>query len=216
MNRQQLLDQALQTIDQLPDERISEVIDFASFMLKKHEETALQKGIEQLVETSEKSKQIEKEAALNINFKIPNKDYLLSRGYPMYIAPKGDRWTKDCLRLHANKRGVYVHHNSNEVLYIGQTVKGKWGTFSERLRREFQETSSQNSRLHKFLTSKAAGGLYTVCFDFDDIEFWITETTSFLSNENKALAFEQILIGHYNPEGNRNGVFQKVERGISL
>ncbi|WP_019989470.1 hypothetical protein [Rudanella lutea] len=53
MNRQQLLDQALQTIDQLPDERISEVIDFASFMLKKHEETALQKGIEQLVETSD-------------------------------------------------------------------------------------------------------------------------------------------------------------------
>jgi hypothetical protein len=52
MSRRQLLDQALETINKLPEERISEVIDFASYMLKKHEEATLQKGIERLVETS--------------------------------------------------------------------------------------------------------------------------------------------------------------------
>ena len=53
MSRHQLVEQALQTINQLPEEKISEVVDFASFMLKEHEEAILQKGIEQLVETSD-------------------------------------------------------------------------------------------------------------------------------------------------------------------
>ncbi|MCY7358848.1 MAG: hypothetical protein LH609_15595 [Rudanella sp.] len=52
MSRRQLLAQALETINKLPEERISEVINFASYMLKKHEEAILQKGIERLVETS--------------------------------------------------------------------------------------------------------------------------------------------------------------------
>ena len=52
MSRRQLLDQALETINKLPEERISEVIDFASYVLKKHEEATLQKGIKRLVETS--------------------------------------------------------------------------------------------------------------------------------------------------------------------
>lgn len=53
MSRRQLVEQALQTIDQLPEEKISEVVDFALFILKQHEETILQKGIERLVETSD-------------------------------------------------------------------------------------------------------------------------------------------------------------------
>jgi hypothetical protein len=53
MSHQQLVEQALETISQLPDEKVSEVIDFASYILKKHEEATLQKGIERLVETSQ-------------------------------------------------------------------------------------------------------------------------------------------------------------------
>lgn len=53
MSRRQLVDQVLQTVNQLPEEKISEVIDFAAYMLKKYEETILQKGIERLVETSD-------------------------------------------------------------------------------------------------------------------------------------------------------------------
>ncbi len=52
MSRQQLIEQVLQTISQLPEDKVTEVIDFASYILKKHEEATLQKGIEQLVETS--------------------------------------------------------------------------------------------------------------------------------------------------------------------
>jgi len=53
MSRLQLVQQAIQTINQLPDEKVVEVADFASYVLKKHEEAVLQKGIQQLVETSD-------------------------------------------------------------------------------------------------------------------------------------------------------------------
>jgi predicted 3-demethylubiquinone-9 3-methyltransferase (glyoxalase superfamily) len=52
MSRRQVIEKALEVISQLPDEKVSEVVDFASFVLKRHEETTLQKGIEQLIETS--------------------------------------------------------------------------------------------------------------------------------------------------------------------
>lgn len=52
MSRRQLVEQVLQTLEQLPEEKISEVIDFASYMLKKHEERVLQEGIQHLVENS--------------------------------------------------------------------------------------------------------------------------------------------------------------------
>lgn len=53
MSRRQLVKQALETINQLPEEKVSEVVNFASYILKKHEETVLQQGIARLVETSE-------------------------------------------------------------------------------------------------------------------------------------------------------------------
>ena len=53
MSRHQLVEQVLQTVGQLPEEKISEVIDFASYVLKKHEESLLQKGIERLVSASD-------------------------------------------------------------------------------------------------------------------------------------------------------------------
>lgn len=53
MSHRQLVEQALEAISQLPDEKVSEVIDFASHTLKKHEEETLKKGIERLVETSQ-------------------------------------------------------------------------------------------------------------------------------------------------------------------
>lgn len=135
----------------------------------------------------------------------------------MSIAPKGDKWLKSCLADYANERGVYIHHNGIEILYVGQTVKGKWGTFSERLRREFQETSSQNNRLHKFLYEEAKiSGIKTVCFSLNEIEERVNGEPSKLSNENKALIFEQLLIGIFQPKGNRSGIFENSELVVAV
>ncbi|GAA4412869.1 hypothetical protein GCM10023187_40520 [Nibrella viscosa] len=53
MSRRQVIDQMLQMMNQLPDEKLNEVADFTSFVLKRHEESLLQQGIEHLVETSD-------------------------------------------------------------------------------------------------------------------------------------------------------------------
>ena len=130
----------------------------------------------------------------------------------MVVSPKGSEWKKVCLGRYADERGVYVHHDGFEILYVGQTVKGKWGTFSERLRREFQETSSQNSRLYQFLLEKGkVRPIKTVCFSLSDIEKLVGGAPHNLSKENKALIFEQLLIGIFQPDGNRRGIFEKSE-----
>ena len=148
---------------------------------------------------------------MEIIFNIPEKQDTLSKGCSMNVSPRGTRWTKDCLGYHADSRGVYVHHSNNEILYIGQTVKGKWGTFSERLRREFQETSSQASSLYQLLESKQSSEIKTVCFDLDEIDQLITDSSNKLSKENKALIFEQLMIGIFQPKGNKSGIFKKLE-----
>lgn len=53
MSRRQVIEKAIEVINQLPDEKVGEVVDFASFVLKRHEETTLQQGLERLVETSD-------------------------------------------------------------------------------------------------------------------------------------------------------------------
>ena len=52
MSRRQVIEKAIEVINQLPDEKVGEVVDFASLVLKRHEETTSQKGIERLAETS--------------------------------------------------------------------------------------------------------------------------------------------------------------------
>lgn len=149
---------------------------------------------------------------ITISFTTPSKNDILLKGHLMTISPKDTKWEKSYLGEHADERGVYVHHDGLEILYVGQTVKGKWGTFSERLRREFQETSSQNSRLYQFLSKKGqANAVKTVCFSLNDIDGLVSGAPSDLSNQNKALIFEQLLIGIFQPEGNRRGIFERSE-----
>ena len=49
MSREQLIQKALIAIQKLPQEKIMEVSDFADFILKKHEDELLAKGISKIV-----------------------------------------------------------------------------------------------------------------------------------------------------------------------
>ncbi len=49
----QIMQQTITTLAKLPLEKMLEVADFAEFILKKHEEEILQKGINQLVSDSQ-------------------------------------------------------------------------------------------------------------------------------------------------------------------
>ena len=52
MNRDILIKRTLKNLSKLPQDKVREISDFADFIMKKHEEETLQKGIEKLVSHS--------------------------------------------------------------------------------------------------------------------------------------------------------------------
>lgn len=52
MTRQDILERTVQAINQLPQDKASEISDFADFITKKYEEQLLTDGIQQLVTES--------------------------------------------------------------------------------------------------------------------------------------------------------------------
>ena len=53
MTKRILIEKTLETLEKLPSEKITEIADFADFVLKKYEEEILQKGIEKVISDSE-------------------------------------------------------------------------------------------------------------------------------------------------------------------
>jgi len=52
MTRQAIIERTVQSINQLPQDKVSEISDFADFITKKYEEQLLTNGIQQLVTES--------------------------------------------------------------------------------------------------------------------------------------------------------------------
>ncbi|MFA7326216.1 MAG: DUF2281 domain-containing protein [Candidatus Kapaibacterium sp.] len=52
MTKEALIEKTINTISKLPEDNISEVADFAEFLLSKYEDRILTKGIEKLVSES--------------------------------------------------------------------------------------------------------------------------------------------------------------------
>jgi hypothetical protein len=64
MNKQKLIKNTLQIVSRLPENKIQEVKDFADYLLKKYEDDAIQKGIEDLVSKSQTYHFLEEEEDL--------------------------------------------------------------------------------------------------------------------------------------------------------
>jgi hypothetical protein len=52
MTKQGLIQKTVTTLEKLPEEKVSEIADFAEFLLKSYEEHILQKGIQELASNS--------------------------------------------------------------------------------------------------------------------------------------------------------------------
>ena len=52
MTKEAIIQKTLKTLSVLPNEKAEEVADFADFIMKKHEDDLLQKGIQTIVEQS--------------------------------------------------------------------------------------------------------------------------------------------------------------------
>ena len=139
---------------------------------------------------------------MQVKLQILTKAQILSGGFVVRPAKSGESWSKSQLGDYADKRGVYIHHSNGQILYIGKTTGGSYGTFGERLRREFQETASSNSSLHQMLCSMT-NEIRTFCLDLQDLDMMVDQGSMTLSQERKALIMEQVLIGIYEPPGNK-------------
>jgi excinuclease UvrABC nuclease subunit len=139
---------------------------------------------------------------MEVKVRIPLKADIVFQGIELRTAKAGDTWTKNQLGEYANRSGVYIHHCNGSILYVGKCTSGQWGNFAERFRREFQETASSNSSLHQLLVGQKHP-LRTVMFDLDDIDMMVDSGSIQLSKERKALIMEQILIGVFEPSGNK-------------
>lgn len=53
MTRETLINQTLETLSKLPQEKVAAVSDFANYISQKYEEEILQRGIEKLMDESE-------------------------------------------------------------------------------------------------------------------------------------------------------------------
>jgi len=137
-----------------------------------------------------------------MNINLPTKEELLSKGIVIPLAPKGEGWSKKSLGIFSRRSGVYVHYCDDEIVYIGQTTSGKRGTFGDRMRREFHETSASNDYLHRFIKVHV-DCVRTRFIDLDEVDKIVDGGEIELTPQRKALILEQVLIGQYRPKGNR-------------
>lgn len=133
---------------------------------------------------------------------VPSKPDILNGGFQVPVAAAGLSWSFQCLGDYAGRSGVYVHHAGGDILYVGKTTTGDWGNFGERLRREFQQTSASDSFLYRLLASQTEV-IRSYLLDLDQIDALINAGALALNKVRKALLMEQVLIGVYEPRGNR-------------
>jgi hypothetical protein len=133
---------------------------------------------------------------------IPTRAQIIYGGFEVTIAKAGTEWSKMQLGHYADKSGVYVLHANGEILYVGRTTTGRFGTFGERLRRHCQEKASGNSPLFQTLCT-CTPPVRAYLLDLDDIDMMMDVGAMTLKPGRKALIMEQILIGIYQPRLNR-------------
>jgi hypothetical protein len=139
---------------------------------------------------------------MEVIINIPLEDEILSGGIQIKLALEGEAWSRTQLGNNANSKGVYIHHSNKKILYVGKTTVGDYGNFGERFRREFQRKASQSSSLYYLLASQSTP-ILTYLLLLDDIGRRVTGTIP-LSLQRKALLMESVLIGFYQPVGNRD------------
>lgn len=105
---------------------------------------------------------------MQITISIPPKEQLLNTNCSVPTAAKGEKWVAEHVGIHQKKRGVYIIHQADEILYIGKTGKQSEGKnqmdFATRLRRHFTESGSGANGIYRMLKARAASGQTHVSF----------------------------------------------------
>lgn len=131
---------------------------------------------------------------------VPKIEEIISRGIPINLAKRGESWSERQLGEYAKKIGIYVIQHDNKIKYVGKTDE-KTMSFGMRLRREFQQSASQNRHLFpKLLRLKIPPEIKVTFFDSEEISNYINIFGLNLSEKGKIRIFEQILTQLYEPD----------------
>jgi len=130
---------------------------------------------------------------IKIEFSVPEIEEILSKGITINLAKKGESWSETQLGKYAKKIGVYVIHHDNKIIYVGKTDE-KTMSFGKRLRREFQQSASQNKHLFpKLLKLKPPQKIRVTFFDSEEIASYMILSGSNIKEKGMIRIFEQIL-----------------------
>ena len=135
---------------------------------------------------------------MKILIDVPSESEIRDRSQETFVAKDGDLWSKDSVGKFATLRGVYVHCAGDEILYVGKTTRGGYGTFGERLRRECQSKSAHDWRIYELLLDQKS--VRTAFITLDEIESRICPRGLFV--DDLLLLFQRALIAAYQPNGN--------------
>ena len=139
---------------------------------------------------------------MEVSVKIPSVEDLLGHGLRLAAVKKDCKWDASSLSEKGTSSGIYLHHNGAELLYVGKATAGRHGVFLERLRREFQEGASGNSDLFKLLFHEG-NKIRTVLLDYESIKQIVIVEGVTISDSQRALILERVLIAAFRPKGNK-------------
>jgi len=137
---------------------------------------------------------------MKLEVDIPAKETILTAGYPVRVARRGERWSERCLGASCKEQGVYVIHHNGTIKYIGKT-DGPQMSFGMRLRREFQESASQGKHIFPLLAALSVPPeVFVFVFPAERIRDAVRLDGVKLSDFRRIQIFETVLIQLYEPE----------------
>ena len=137
---------------------------------------------------------------MKLEIELPDAGEILKVGRVVPIARKKEAWSSACLGGIQKEKGVYVIHYAGRIMYVGKTDGPKMD-FGTRLRREFQETASQNKHIYpKLCALPVPPDIVVHCFPLSVIKQLVKAADRELHSFQLVGIFETALIYHLEPE----------------
>jgi hypothetical protein len=137
---------------------------------------------------------------MKLEIEVPDAGEILKEGCIVPIARKNEKWSSACLGGMQKEKGVYVIHHAGKIMYVGKT-DGPTMNFGTRLRRELQETASQNKHIYPRLSAlPVPPDIIVHCFPLSVIKQMVKATDRELLSFQLIGMFETAMIYHLEPE----------------
>jgi hypothetical protein len=155
---------------------------------------------------------------MKLEIELPDAGEILKEGCAVPIARKNEKWSSACLGGMQKEKGVYVIHHGGRIMYVGKT-DGPTMDIGTRLRREFQETASQNKHIFpKLCALHVPPDIIVHCFPLSVIKQMVKAADRELRSFQLVGIFVTAMIYHLEPEFQQhqvNAMTEQVDKVIT-